>query len=72
MVGWAMSASVHAKSKVPAHRVVNREGMLSGKMHFDTPDAMQLRLEKEGIEVNKDKIAHFKELFWDPAEALML
>ncbi len=72
MVGWAMGASVRAKPKVPAHRVVNRNGMLSGKMHFDTPDAMQQRLEKEGIEVKKDKVTRFDELYWDPAKELML
>jgi methylated-DNA-protein-cysteine methyltransferase related protein len=72
MVGWAMGASVRAKPKVPAHRVVNRNGMLSGKMHFDTPDAMQQCLEKEGIEVKKDKVVRFDELYWDPAKELML
>src|SRR5215218_2881466 len=56
MVGWAMSAAPNSKPKVPAHRVVNRDGILSGKMHFDTPGLMQQRLEKEGIEVKNDKI----------------
>ncbi|SRR6478609_6890791 len=72
MVGWAMGASVTTKPKVPAHRVINRNGMLSGKMHFSTPDEMQKRLEKEGIEVKEDKVVRFRELFWDPAEALLL
>ena len=72
MVGWAMNAASNAKPKVPAHRVVNRNGMLSGKMHFATPDLMQQRLEKEGIEVKKDKIVGFDELFWDPAKELEL
>jgi methylated-DNA-protein-cysteine methyltransferase-like protein len=72
MVGWAMGASVTTKPKVPAHRVINRNGMLSGKMHFSTPDEMQKRLEKEGIEVKEDKVVRFTELFWDPAEALLL
>ena len=72
MVGWAMGAASKAKPKVPAHRVVNRDGILSGKMHFDTPDLMQQRLEKEGVEVTKDKIVRFSELFWDPAKELML
>lgn len=72
MVGWAMNAAAYAKPKVPAHRVVNRNGMLSGKMHFATPDLMQQLLEKEKIDVKKDKIARFNELFWDPAKELVL
>ena len=72
MVGWAMNGASNVKPKVPAHRVVNRNGMLSGKMHFDTPDLMQQRLEKEGIEVKKDKVVRFEKLFWDPAKELTL
>lgn len=72
MVGWAMGASVHARPKVPAHRVINRNGMLSGKMHFSTPDEMQKRLEKEGIEVKDDKVVRFSELLWNPADELVL
>jgi methylated-DNA-protein-cysteine methyltransferase-like protein len=72
MVGWAMNAASYAKPKVPAHRVVNRNGMLSGKAHFATPDLMQQLLEKEKIEVKKDKVVKFNELFWDPAKELML
>ena len=72
MVGWAMNAAFYAKPKVPAHRVVNRNGMLSGKAHFATPDLMQQLLEKEKIEVKKDKVVRFSELFWDPAKELML
>lgn len=72
MVGWAMNAAGYAKPKVPAHRVVNRNGMLSGKMHFATPDLMQQLLEKEKVEVQKDKVVKFNELFWDPAKELML
>ena len=70
MVGWAMNASHFAKPKVPAHRVVNRVGLLSGKHHFETPYAMQERLEKEGIEIKEDKVLRFKELFWDPMEEI--
>ncbi len=66
MVGWAMNAA-HADKKIPAHRVVNRNGMLSGKHHFETPTAMQERLEKEGVEVSKDHVQDFKKLLWDPA-----
>jgi methylated-DNA-protein-cysteine methyltransferase-like protein len=51
---------------IPAHRVVNRNGLLSGKHHFGGPDVMQQLLESEGIEVEDDKVVKFKELFWDP------
>lgn len=70
MVGWAMNGCDKVKPKVPAHRVVNRNGMLSGKMHFSPPEAMQQRLEKEGIRVEDDKIIDFKNKFWDPAVEL--
>lgn len=72
MVGWAMNNAHHQKPPVPAHRVVNRNGQLTGKMHFSTPHEMEERLRQEGIEVKNDTIVHFKELFWDPAEALAL
>lgn len=67
MVGWAMNGAHHVKPKVPAHRVVNRNGMLSGKMHFSTPTAMEESLLKEGIPVEKDIIVNFEKYFWDPA-----
>jgi methylated-DNA-protein-cysteine methyltransferase related protein len=66
MVGWAMNACHAVKPKPPAHRVVNRNGMLSGKMHFATPTAMQQALEKEGIEVKNDTVQNFKAIYWDP------
>jgi len=72
MVGWAMNGAGHAKPKVPAHRVVNRNGMLSGKHHFGTPTRMQELLEKEGIGVKDDKVVEFEERFWDPATELTL
>jgi methylated-DNA-protein-cysteine methyltransferase-like protein len=71
MVGWAMNAA-HGKPKVPAHRVVNRLGILTGKNHFATPYLMQELLEKEGVVVEKDKVVEFKKLFWDPAIELRL
>ncbi len=71
MVGWAMNAAHTAKPKVPAHRVVNRNGMLSGKMHFATPAKMQELLEKEGVNVEDDKVKDFKNLFWDPSIELI-
>jgi methylated-DNA-protein-cysteine methyltransferase-like protein len=69
MVGWAMNAA-HSDKKIPAHRVVNRNGLLTGKMHFSSPDEMQKRLEKEGIKVKKDQVADFEKLFWDPGREL--
>lgn len=70
MVGWAMNAAHSAKPKVPAHRVVNRNGMLSGKAHFATPTLMEELLEKEKIKVEDDTIVGFEKLFWDPAREL--
>lgn len=72
MVGYAMNASFSAKPKVPAHRVVNRNGMLSGKHHFATPKTMQQLLEKEGIKVKDDKVVAFEKLFWDPVKELSI
>ena len=72
MVGWAMNASHRQHPPVPAHRVVNSQGLLTGKMHFATPFEMQERLEAEGIEVVKDKVKGFKTLFWDPTIELSL
>lgn len=71
MVGWAMNGCGNAKPKVPAHRVVNRNGILSGKHHFETPTRMEDLLKKEGIKVKDDKVIDFKKLFWDPAEELL-
>jgi methylated-DNA-protein-cysteine methyltransferase related protein len=68
MVGWAMNAAHSVKPKVPAHRVVNRNGMLSGKAHFATPTAMEDALKKEGIEIENDTVKNFKLVFWNPAE----
>lgn len=71
MVGWAMNASHMVKPRVPAHRVVNRNGMLTGKHHFTTPTTMQTLLEKEGVEIKNDKVVEFKERFWDPSTELL-
>jgi len=70
MVGWAMNGAGKVKPKVPAHRVVNRLGILSGKHHFGEPDAMEKLLKKEGIKVKNDTIIDFQKYFWDPAEEL--
>ncbi|HRO44521.1 MGMT family protein [Agriterribacter sp.] len=70
MVGWAMNAAGTALPPVPAHRVVNRNGMLSGKHHFATPTLMADLLKSEGIKVKNDTIVNFEQIFWDPAKAL--
>lgn len=70
MVGWAMNAA-HGFSDVPAHRVVNRIGLLSGKNHFASPTEMQTRLENEGIEIKEDQIIQFETIFWDPNTELI-
>ena len=71
MVGWAMNAS-HVNPKVPAHRVVNRIGVLSGKHHFKGTNLMQQLLESEGVEVSDYQIKNFDSLFWDPSKHLTL
>jgi len=71
MVGWAMNAVHRSPTQVPAHRVVNRNGMLTGKFHFKTPTRMQELLEAEGIKVINDRVMGFKELFWDPAQEIL-
>ena len=66
MVGWAMNACSSHHEFVPAHRVVNRNGLLTGKHHFDNPNAMKELLENEGLILDDDQITNFKEKFWDP------
>jgi methylated-DNA-protein-cysteine methyltransferase-like protein len=70
MVGWAMNGAGRIKPKIPAHRVVNRIGMLSGKHHFTPPGSMEKMLRKEGIKVKNDQVVDFEKLFWDPVEEL--
>jgi len=70
MVGWAMNGSHLVRPKIPAHRVVNRNGMLTGKMHFAYPEQMQDLLEKEGVKVVDDKVIDFEKRFWDPIKEL--
>lgn len=72
MVGWAMNGAHNIKPKVPAHRVVNRNGMLTGRLHFSTPDEMENLLKAEGIEVKEHVVTDFKNLFWDPSTSLSL
>lgn len=69
MVGWAMNAA-HCKPEVPAHRVVNRSGLLTGKHHFAGTNLMQQLLESEGVEVQNDQIRDFERVFWDPKQKL--
>lgn len=70
MVGWAMNGAGKARPKVPAHRVVNRMGILSGKHHFAPPGLMEKLLRKEGIKVKDDRVVDFDKLFWDPVSEL--
>lgn len=72
MVGYAMNNSFSVTPKVPAHRVVNRQGLLSGKGYFGSPTMMQQLLKNEGIKVENDQVVDFKTLFWDPSVELDL
>jgi len=72
MVGWAMNGAHGVSPKVPAHRVVNRNGILSGKAHFGTPTLMEELLQKEKIKVENDTVVDFEKLFWDPMKELGL
>ena len=71
MVGWAMNQA-HTNPEVPAQRVVNRNGLLTGKHHFSPPGQMQELLELDGVKVEKDQVVNFKELFWNPMNELSL
>ena len=71
MVGWAMNAS-HSVVDIPAHRVVNGNGLLTGKMHFPTPTAMEKKMMEEGIMVENDQILNFESVFWDPSIEIMV
>lgn len=70
MVGWAMNGA-GAYPKVPAHRVVNHQGLLTGKHHFATPTKMQELLEREGVQVKEDQVQDFEAVFWDPMKELL-
>jgi methylated-DNA-protein-cysteine methyltransferase-like protein len=72
VVGYAMNGAHNVTPKVPAHRVVNRNGLLTGKHHFETPFQMQELLAKEKIKVENDKVVDFKNLYWDPTEELKM
>ena len=73
MVGWAMNRALSADAvgdPIPAHRVLNRQGLLTGRMHFPTPTAMAERLRAEGVPVEQDRVVDFAERFWDPSTEL--
>ena len=70
IVGYCMNNAHAVKPKVPAHRVVNRIGLLSGKHHFGSPTAMEDLLKMEGVKVRKDQVVEFQKRFWDPAVEL--
>lgn len=70
VIGWALNSSLGNK-KIPAHRVVNRHGILTGKIHFATADLMQKILESEGLKIENDQIENFKSHFWDPSLSLL-
>lgn len=70
LVGYAMNGAHGQKPTVPAHRVINRNGMLTGRHHFNPPEAMQELLEKEGIKVKEHQVVDFETLFWDPGKHL--
>ena len=70
MVGWAMN-NAHNKPEIPAHRVVNRNGLLTGKMHFSDEFEMQRRLQNEGIQVKNDQVVNFNQMLWDPNQELL-
>jgi len=72
MVGWAMNSSHHSLLNIPAHRVVNRNGMLTGKHHFGGRQIMEDLLKSEGIIIESDRIINFTQVFWDPAKELAL
>jgi len=71
MVGWALNASHSNPEFIPAHRVVNRNGLLSGKHHFGNSTTMQQLLENEGLNIEDDKVTEFREKFWEPSSELL-
>jgi methylated-DNA-protein-cysteine methyltransferase-like protein len=70
MVGWAMNACHLSEKPVPAHRVVNSSGLLTGRHHFKPPEKMERLLKKEGVKVADNKVVDFKKIFWDPSQEL--
>lgn len=71
MVGHAMAFAGTAQPKVPAHRIVNSSGLLTGKFHFSPPELMEELLAQEGVQVKNDKVVNFKKVFWNPIEEII-
>ncbi len=71
MVGWALNNSIANGENIPAHRVVNRNGLLTGKHHFGDSERMASLLRAEGVEIEKDRVTRFDELFWNPLKELL-
>lgn len=71
MVGWAMNVCHEYENSIPAHRVVNHCGLLTGQHHFGAPNVMQTLLENEGVQVKHNKVVNFKKVFWDPMQELI-
>jgi methylated-DNA-protein-cysteine methyltransferase-like protein len=71
MVGWALNSTIGKGLDLPAHRVINRKGILTGKNYFSNPVEMQELLEKEGVIVRDDLVQNFKDIFWDPSHELL-
>lgn len=71
MVGWALNSTKQLPQWVPAHRVVNREGLLTGKIHFPGRETMRELLESEGVRVEDDRVQNFEKLLWDPSKELI-
>ncbi|MFW5657924.1 MAG: MGMT family protein [Bacteroidota bacterium] len=71
MVGWALNSNRFSGDYIPAHRVVNRQGLLTGKRYFGTPGVMKELLQNEGVRVHDDQVLDFQECFWDPAKELV-
>ena len=71
MVGWAMNSASYSDKPIPAQRVLNRNGMLTGKAHFSPPEKMEKMLKKEGIEIENDTVVNLAKYFWDPAIELV-
>jgi methylated-DNA-protein-cysteine methyltransferase-like protein len=71
IVGWALNNSNYHESFVPAHRVVNRKGLLTGKHHFGNTNTMMQLLDNEGIRIEHDQVVNFEQLFWDPGKELI-
>jgi methylated-DNA-protein-cysteine methyltransferase-like protein len=72
MVGWALNGAITSAGNIPAHRVVNRNGLLTGKAHFGNHNQMQKLLEEEGLTIKDDQIQDFKSFYWDPNRELAL